>query len=223
MLLRESNDHRRTDLATQQRILRSGNIRRATHEHTPQPVSALRSDEGQEADSGIHAGRASDRELSPGGGTAQEDAIEAEQGEQGLVSEPSLGNRGQDPCDSGGGSKCGLDITSLHGEPRLARNYSEQLADMAYPVPTLERTYSLFRCQHDGGDAERGDESAADGEAEPDHSADSPQLPAQDTTDLVSPALKIGISRQEARDSLILGCPFHQDAPQGGQAAVERG
>ena len=191
MLLRESNDNRRTDLAIQQRILASAPRQHASPQ--PLPSSSVQSDraavEGEKTGAGIHARRtsSSSSELGgDGGGTAETDAVETKQGEQVVVPEPSGRNRGQDPGDTGGRSICSIfDLATLHGEPWLAGDDSEQFADLACAVPPLERSYSCFRF-HPSSDADRGDESAADGEAEPDNSQDSTQLPAEASVHLVS-------------------------------------
>lgn len=224
MLLRESNDNRRTDLATQQRILSS---RAATAHHPPEPVpsSAVLFDyEREETDSGIHARLTSVTQFSARGGTTQTDAVQTQQGEQGLVSKPSIRNRGQDPNDLSGRQKRCLDHEAVHGEPRLARDDSEQFADMAFPVPALERSHSVWMQHHNAGGAGR-DESASDGPVEPDDSADPTQLPAQDPANLVSRAiLQVGISREEAREILTtIHLAVYQDAPEGGQTPIQRG
>lgn len=206
MLLRESNDHRRTDLATQQRIL-SLHLSARAKQHAPQPIPSepsLVDDEGEEAGSGVHAwlkgsGGIHGAQPSARGGPAQTDADTAEQGEQGLlVFEPASGDGGQDPGDSGRGSILPCDHATFHGQPRLARDDSEQSGDLAFAVPALERAYSTFRSEQD-----RHAGRPADGEAEPDDATEPAQLPAQVAVHLVSPAT-IGISRQEAREALTL-------------------
>lgn len=227
MLLRESNDHRRTDLATQQRIQLVGSGSNGSARVSSERVPSER----EKAGAGIHAGLEgrshSCRQPSDGGDPAQTDAHDTEQGEQVLVPEPAGGDRGQDPGDTDRGSILPCDHATFHGQPWLARDNSEQSGGLAFAVPALERSYSgigLILSAYAGCGS---DEPASDGEAEPDDAEDAAELPAQDPVHLVSPSPssfhKTGISREEAREGLTTTPSFAQDDAQGGSVAVERG
>lgn len=180
MLLSQSNNHRRQDLAIQQRIRRS-------HERTSEEERGGRR---------VHSGASGDRD---DGYEAQEE--DGPENREEFQSSPRR-RAGENP-DASGQREAGDERDSHeHGEPRHERESAPEPEGLAHAVPALEGAPELWRGSPLGPGPTYQDDPFSprpDSEIEPDGPQNAAQLPEQISVTRVRVALCISNNARNAR------------------------